>query len=65
MRVTLDHICRIIGAECPSQATHVEINGISSIQDAHPDDICFLSNQKYIKHLDTSAARAVIVIRGQ
>lgn len=64
MSVTLDHICRIIGAECPSQATHEKINGISSIQDAQPDDICFLSNPKYIKHLESTAARAVIVARG-
>jgi len=64
MSLTLDHICRIIGVECPSQATHIEINGISSIQDALTDDICFLSNPKYIKHLETTTACAVIVARG-
>ena len=64
MSLSLDHICSVIGAECPRQVKDVEINGVSSIQDAHPDDICFISNPKYTKHLEATGARAVIVAKG-
>jgi len=64
MSISLDHICRIIGADCPAQANTIEIKGLSSVQDAGPDDICFISNPKYFKYIETTDARAVIVDKG-
>jgi UDP-3-O-[3-hydroxymyristoyl] glucosamine N-acyltransferase len=64
MNFKLEEICRVIGAGVPHQKRNVEIKGISSIQDAGPEDICFLSNPKYHKHLESTHACAVIVSKG-
>ena len=64
MRITVEDISRIIGAEIPAHGKHHEILGLASIEDAGPDQICFLSNPKYAKYLETTRAGAVIVARG-
>lgn len=64
MKLTLEEICRIIGAEIPEHGKHHEITGIASIENAGPDDICFLSNPRYAKHLESTRAGAVIIARG-
>jgi len=64
MNFKLEEICRVIGAGVSHQKRNVEIKGISSIQDAGPEDICFLSNPKYHKHLESTHACAVIVSKG-
>jgi len=64
MRRTLEEIGRIIGAEIPGHSRKKEISGIASIEDAGPDTICFLSNPRYAKYLETTGACAVIVAKG-
>jgi UDP-3-O-[3-hydroxymyristoyl] glucosamine N-acyltransferase len=61
MSVRLDSICQLIGAEIPPNFENFEIRGVSSVEEAGPDDICFLSNPKYARFLDSSHTRAVIV----
>ena len=61
MSFTLEKICVLIEADIPDHLKQVEIKGISAIEDAAADDICFLSNPKYGKFLATTKARAVIV----
>lgn len=61
MKVKLDVICRVIGAEFPKNTGNLDIQGVASLEDAGPHDISFLSNQKYAKYLDTTGARVIIV----
>ncbi|MBN1292154.1 MAG: UDP-3-O-(3-hydroxymyristoyl)glucosamine N-acyltransferase [Candidatus Latescibacteria bacterium] len=64
MSFTLEHICHVIGCEIPRQAENIVIKGLSSIEEARPEDICFLSNPKYLKHLNTTNAQVVLVGKG-
>ncbi len=61
MNITLQAVCRLIGAECPPGRETVEMRGIAALDEAGPGDISFLSNQKYWKHLTQTRAGAVIV----
>lgn len=64
MMLTLEEIGRIIGAEIPVHERQKKISGFASIEDAGPDDICFLSNPRYAKFLETTGACAVIIAHG-
>lgn len=61
MSVKLADICRRIGAPCPPEAPNMDIRGVASLEEAGPEDISFLSNSRYARHLDTTVARAVVV----
>ncbi len=61
MSVRLDTILQIIGTEIPSNFENIEVRSVAPVEDAGPDEICFLSNPKYVKYLESSLARAVIV----
>jgi len=61
MSVRLDTICQIIEAGIPSNFENIEVRGVASVEDAGPDEICFLSNPKYVRYLESSHARAVII----
>ncbi len=61
MTIRLDSICQVIGADIPPDSANLEIRGVASLEDAGPDDISFLTNPKYEKHLATTGARAIIV----
>jgi UDP-3-O-[3-hydroxymyristoyl] glucosamine N-acyltransferase len=63
MSIRLDTICEIIGAAIPSNFENIEVRGVASLEEAGPDEICFLSNPKYVRYLDSSRACAVIVSR--
>jgi UDP-3-O-[3-hydroxymyristoyl] glucosamine N-acyltransferase len=61
MTVKLDTICQVIGAQFPPDTENIEIRGVASLEDAGPDDISFLTNPKYEKHLAATSARVIIV----
>lgn len=61
MTVKLDMICQVIGAALPDDAQNIEIRGVASLEDAGADDISFLTNPKYEKHLAHTGARVIIV----
>ncbi|MFC1606877.1 UDP-3-O-(3-hydroxymyristoyl)glucosamine N-acyltransferase [Candidatus Latescibacterota bacterium] len=61
MTCSLEVICKAIGASAPDHSERVEITGVSSIEDACSGEICFLSNPRYTKYLETTNASAVIV----
>jgi UDP-3-O-[3-hydroxymyristoyl] glucosamine N-acyltransferase len=61
MTVKLDTICQVIGAGYPPDTQDIEIRGVASLEDAGPDDISFLTNPRYEKHLEHTGARVIIV----
>jgi UDP-3-O-[3-hydroxymyristoyl] glucosamine N-acyltransferase len=61
MSIRLDTILRIIGSDTPSNFENIEVKGVAALEDAGPDEICFLSNPRYAKFLETTLARVVIV----
>ncbi len=61
MTVTLEGICAAIGVACPQGMETFALRGVSSLEDAGPEDISFLSNPRYARHLSSTCARAVIV----
>ncbi len=64
MIIPLDRICELIGAEHPAGASQVGISGVASLEDAREGHLSFLSNNRYLKHLATTGASAVIVRKG-
>ncbi|MBI4547723.1 MAG: UDP-3-O-(3-hydroxymyristoyl)glucosamine N-acyltransferase [Ignavibacteriae bacterium] len=56
----LSEIARLLNGEIVGNGD-VEIERVEKIEDAGPGDITFLSNQKYRKHLKTTAASAVLI----
>ena len=61
MTAKLDTICQVIGVPFPTDTENLDIRGVASLEDAGPDDISFLTNPKYEKHLSTTGARVIIV----
>ena len=61
MSVKLVDIARLIGANIPHDAEDIEVRGITSIENAGPHDVSFLSNPRYAHYLKTTRAAAVIV----
>jgi UDP-3-O-[3-hydroxymyristoyl] glucosamine N-acyltransferase len=61
MTVNLDTICQVIGAAFPPDTANLDIRGVASLEDAGPDDISFLTNPRYEKHLAATGARVIIV----
>lgn len=61
MNVSLERICTVIGAACPPGMETFAVRGVASLEDAGPEDISFLANQKYARHLSSTHAKAVIV----
>ena len=60
MSFTLAEIAKISGAVIDGDAGRA-INGVSSLTEAKPGDISFLSNKRYVRHLKTTKASAVIL----
>jgi UDP-3-O-[3-hydroxymyristoyl] glucosamine N-acyltransferase len=60
MSLTLSELAARLGAQVEGDGT-VEITGINGIETAGPGDVSFLANQKYIPHLATTQATAIIV----
>jgi len=63
MKLELDKLCRLIGAEIPPDAGQIEITGVAAIKDAGSNDLTFISNPKYKKYLTITRAKAVIIPR--
>lgn len=62
-RLTLKELAAAIDAELvgePSVAD-ITVTSCASMQEAGPDQVSFVSNQKYLKHLGTTRAAAIIV----
>ena len=64
MTFTLSKLCELIGAKVPPNKEHLEITGVTTVGDAGPGDVTFISNPKYIKYLPTTKAGAVILPGG-
>lgn len=56
----LDELAKLISAEVVGDGS-IEITSVSTLEDALPGQISFLSNPKYAKQLETTKASAVIV----
>jgi UDP-3-O-[3-hydroxymyristoyl] glucosamine N-acyltransferase len=61
MNIRLDAVCKIIGADCSPEFSDMTFRGVASLDEANPDDITFLANPKYERHLASTRARVVIV----
>ena len=59
----LDELAKQTGAEVIGDAS-VEVHSVSTLEDAQPGQVTFLSNPKYIKQLQTTNASAVFVAPG-
>jgi len=64
MSVTLGDIARLIGAAIPADSGKQVIDGAASLARAGSGDISFLSNPRYARLLETTAASAVLVTPG-
>lgn len=62
MKLSVEKIAGLIGADIEGNAT-AEIDKIAKIEEGTPGSICFLANPKYIPHLYSTKATAVIVSR--
>ncbi|MFY0643259.1 MAG: UDP-3-O-(3-hydroxymyristoyl)glucosamine N-acyltransferase [Bacteroidia bacterium] len=60
MSHTAQQIADLVQGELIGEADRL-ITGVSQIEDASASDLCFISNKKYIHHLETTNAGAVIV----
>ena len=60
VQIRLDELARTLSAQVFGNSA-IEIRGINTIQDAGPDEICFLSSMKYAEKLKSSRAAAVLV----
>lgn len=62
MSRTLQEIARLLAAD-PEGDPQLALHGIAPIEEAAEGDLTFLANKKYVKHLATTKASAVIVGR--
>jgi UDP-3-O-[3-hydroxymyristoyl] glucosamine N-acyltransferase len=62
MKKTLKEIAGLIGGEVVGDG-NVIITGVCGIKEAHPGDITFLANPKYLPLLESTDASAIIVSR--
>ncbi|MEQ8473104.1 MAG: UDP-3-O-(3-hydroxymyristoyl)glucosamine N-acyltransferase [Marinoscillum sp.] len=60
MKLTASEIAELLNGEVVGTSTP-SITHISEIQEAEPGSVTFLSNPKYLKHLKTTSASAIIV----
>jgi UDP-3-O-[3-hydroxymyristoyl] glucosamine N-acyltransferase len=61
--MTLKELAAAIGAEVSGDGS-LSVESVAGLEDAGPGQISFLSNPKYAKQLETTAASAVIVAPG-
>jgi len=61
--MTVAEIARLLGAKISGNADTV-IRGVAKIEDAGPADITFIANARYVKHLETTQAGAVLIAPG-
>ncbi len=59
-QITLGKLAEAIGGQLQGSADHV-VRGMASIESAGPDEVTFLSNVKYERHVRETKAAAVIV----
>jgi UDP-3-O-[3-hydroxymyristoyl] glucosamine N-acyltransferase len=62
--VKLRELASRLGCELHG-AGEVEIRGVAGIEEAGPGDLTFLANRRYVPHLATTKAAAVILAPGQ
>jgi UDP-3-O-[3-hydroxymyristoyl] glucosamine N-acyltransferase len=62
MRKTLKEIAQLVGGEVVGDAATI-VTGVSGIREAHPGDITFLANPKYLPLLDKTRASAIVTGR--
>lgn len=55
----LSELAKLIGAQTPS-GSDVDISAVASLQDAHSDELSFLTDPRHAKSLNTTNAAAVI-----
>jgi len=60
MKITLKKIAEILGGSIIGQED-IEISGIAGIEDAKEGEISFISNAKYLPHIKTTSASAILV----
>ncbi len=58
--MSLDELAKRVGATLEGDGS-VEVTGCASIESAGPGDVTFLTNRKYARFLETTAAAAVIL----
>jgi UDP-3-O-[3-hydroxymyristoyl] glucosamine N-acyltransferase len=62
--VTLRELAAEIGAEVAGGDPELRVASVNTLEDARPGEVSFLSNGKYVRLLQTTAASAVIVSPG-
>jgi UDP-3-O-[3-hydroxymyristoyl] glucosamine N-acyltransferase len=62
--MTLKELAGVIGAELSGGDPGTDVSAVSTLEDAGPGQVSFLSNAKYVPLLETTRASAVIVARG-
>jgi UDP-3-O-[3-hydroxymyristoyl] glucosamine N-acyltransferase len=62
--VILSELASRLGCELRG-AGEVEIRGVAGIEEAGPGDLTFLANRRYVSHLATTGAAAVVIAPGQ
>jgi len=60
---TLAEIADLLGCPAPTGAERQTITGVSSVEEALPDQLTYVSSDQYIGHLQSSQAAAAIVPR--
>lgn len=60
---TLANIAQLLNCPAPPGAEELAIAGVASIEDAGPDEITYVSSDRYLPHLESTRAAAVIVSR--
>ncbi len=58
--MTLSDLCALVGGQCEGDGARV-VRGVAPIESAGGDEVTFLSNVKYEKHVARTGALAVIV----
>jgi UDP-3-O-[3-hydroxymyristoyl] glucosamine N-acyltransferase len=56
----LSELAKLLGCPLEGGAGHVDVRRVTSLDDAQPGDVTFLSNKKYAKHVATTRASALI-----
>lgn len=60
--ISLGGLTRLLNGELLGGSPNTEIAGVSTLQDALPDQVCYYGNRKYRKYLATTRAAAVIAV---
>lgn len=60
MEMTLSQLAQMLGGRLTGDGARI-VRGLSGLESAGPDQVTFLTNQRYERHMEQSSAAAVIV----